>query len=133
MELDYYHQILNVQGAYPIKLFLKKTQRLLRSYGQKKRFAVKFYCKSVHLLCEKCSGPMNDVTDDSRPATIDGSNSVSKKDEKNQVGSESAEPGVHSSVDPLNGSLTHSILETSQESNCISEPMDHGYPDVIRT
>ena len=71
---------------------------------------------------------MNDVTDDSRPATVDGSNSVSKKDEKNQVGSESSEPGVHGSVHPLNGPLTHSILENSQELNCISEPMGHGYP-----
>ena len=63
---------------------------------------------------------------------MDGTVSVSRKDENKQVDGEFKESGrdAPGPADPLNQPLTHPSTDTTQK-KCIIEPMGHGYPGVI--
>ena len=86
------------------------------------------------MLCKKCPGPVNSNNDNSRPADIDGLDSISRKNENKQVNSGVAKPetDMRGSSASLSRPLTYPPITNSPEEDYIIELMGQGYPGIIR-
>ena len=91
-------------------------------------------CHCIYMLCKTCPGSVNGDNDDSRPANIDGLDSIYRKNESKQVNSGVAKPetDMPGSSASLSRPLTYPPITNSPEEDYIIELMGQGSPGIIR-